>query len=254
MRVGPYEVLEEVGRGGMGAVFRARGPTGEVAVKLLLKADPERLARFERERRLIGLFTARDGFVALLDAGDSEHGPYVVMPFVPGGTLRARLARGPLGRDTTRALGEELAAALARAHERGIVHRDLKPENILFAADGRPLIADLGLAKHFDRSVDGASQSASLSTGGVVRGTFGYMAPEQVADSKSVGPPADVFALGAILYECLAGKPAFVGSTFVELLVAIRAGRFVPLRVAGAVLPHALAGFIERALAPCPVD
>src|SRR5205807_1951035 len=119
----------------------------------------------------------------------------------------------PLGIDETIALGRALASTLARAHERGVVHRDLKPENVLFArrapiADiGRPLVADLGLAKQFlkDGAPDAAA-SASLSRSGDMRGTAGYASREQLGDAKSVGPPADVFSLGAILYECLAGE------------------------------------------------
>ena len=168
MKIGPYEVLAPVGQGGMGVVHQARGPDGAlVAIKLLLRVSDERVARFDREKRLIGVFTARDGFVPLLDSGMSERGPFLVMPFMGGGTLRDRLRKGPLGVDETLALGRTLAEAIGRAHERGIVHRDLKPENILFDARGaesgdlsRALIADLGLAKHFG---DSGLESADLS-------------------------------------------------------------------------------------------
>src|SRR5262249_41050417 len=160
---------------------------------------------------LLAAFGEEDGFVPLLDEGTSEEGPFLVMPFLAGGTLRDKLREGPLKVGAALDLGVALAAALGRAHARGVVHRDLKPENVLYArdADGRerPLVADLGLAKHFDRDVHGATASVSLSTHGSFRGTAGYMAPEQMADAKSVGPEADVFALGAILYECLAGVP-----------------------------------------------
>src|SRR5205814_777632 len=106
-----------------------------------------------------------------------------------------------------------------RAHRLGLVHRDLKPENVLFGVDGEPLVADLGLAKHFD-----AARSAALSETGQFRGTAGYMAPEQMRDSKGVGPPADVFALGAVLHECLAGTPAFRGATLLEVISAAELG------------------------------
>src|SRR5581483_12298266 len=152
---------------------------------------------------------AAEGFVPLLDAGDSPHGPWLVMPYVPGGTLRQRLARGPLSVAETVALGVELGRALGRAAAMGVVHRDLKPENVLFDAAGRSLIADLGLAKHFEEGAPGASQSVSLSRDGTILGTAGYMAPEQLVDAKSVGPEADVFSLGAVLYACLAGVPAY---------------------------------------------
>src|SRR5271156_2050882 len=151
----------------MGVVYRARSASGEeVAIKALTRVDSAKLARFERERRLLGTFTARDGFVPLLEAGTTNDGPYLVMALLPGGTLRDRLERGPLSIEETLTLG--------RAHARGIVHRDVKPENVLFTADGRALLADLGLAKHFDPSARGASQSVSLSADGVHKGTVGY--------------------------------------------------------------------------------
>src|SRR5262249_563503 len=137
--------------------FRARSPQGgTVAVKLLARMDDATRARFERERRLLASFSEADGFVPLRDAGETEgpaesRRPYLVMPFVAGGTLRARLARGRLGAAEALALGRVLAAAIGKAHERGVVHRDLKPENVLFTTEGRPLVADLGLAKHFDK-------------------------------------------------------------------------------------------------------
>ena len=250
--IGPYEVLGTLGRGGMGIVFRARSAEGgDVALKLLARVDAGRTARFARERRLLGSLGEADGFVPLLDAGESREGPFIVMPYLSGGTLRGRLDEGPLGVERTVALGTELARALGAAHARGIVHRDLKPENVLFTAAGRPLVADLGLAKHFDRSAPGASQSVSLSSAGEVRGTAGYMAPEQIGDGKSVGPPADVFALGAILYECLAGRPAFEGTTFLEVLARTAAPRVAPIGRPD--VSRALDAVVRRALASDPL-
>src|SRR5207244_4323941 len=125
----------EIGRGGIGIVYKARDQRGRaVALKLLQRLDGERLQRFERERRLLGSLGEADGFVPLLDAGDSAAGPWLVMPFVPGGTLRDRIRKGPFSSEATAALGVALARALGRAHERGIVHRDLKPENVIFDA------------------------------------------------------------------------------------------------------------------------
>src|SRR5205823_14238772 len=131
-------------------------------------------------------------------------------------------------------------------------HRDLKPENILLGGDGRPLVADLGLAKHFDRGASGASQSISLSVSGDLRGTAGYMAPEQLEDAKSVGPPADVFAPGAILYECLAGRPTFAGATLVEVVSKACDSRIEPLSAVAPGTPAWLASLVERALACAP--
>ncbi|MEZ0230969.1 MAG: protein kinase [Planctomycetota bacterium] len=252
MKIGAYEILDQLGRGGMGVVHRARSPRGEdVAIKILSKRDPDTLARFERERRLLGQFTAREGFVPLLDAGVSPEGFfYLVMPLVPGGTLRSRLAKGRLALDETLALGRALAEALGRAHERGIVHRDLKPENVLFTAEGRPLVVDLGLAKHFRTDTPGASQSAQISALGTLRGTAGYMPPEQMSDARSAGPAADVFALGAILYECLTGDRAFAGESVLEVISKASEGRFDPIRSARPEVPVWFAAVVEKCLAP----
>ncbi|MBI3724352.1 serine/threonine protein kinase, partial [bacterium] len=241
----------------MGAVFRARSPSGRaVAIKLLLKqvSSAQTLARFDRERRMLALLDERsegagEGFVPLLDVGDGPHGPYLVMPFIEGGTLRERLSRGPLAVEDTIAVGRALARAIGRAHALGIVHRDLKPENVLFTGEGRPLIADLGLAKHFLRGPEGAAQSASLSAHGEMRGTAAYMSPEQTKDAKTAAAPADVFALGAILHECLAGEPAFHGEHILEILTRINEGRVTPVRRLRPETPRWLEAVISRALA-----
>ena len=251
VKVGAYEILSEIGRGGVGAVYRARSPDGrDVAVKVLLRLGEAQRARFERETRLLSAFTARDGFVPLLEASGSP--PYLVMPLVPGGTLRERLKRGPLAIDETIDLGRALATALGLAHARGIVHRDLKPENILFTAEGIPLVADLGLAKHFDREAPGASRSVALSGASTILGTAGYLAPEQMSDARSVGPEADVFSLGAILYECLAGHAAFAGESVLEILAKGQAGVVEPLGRARPDAPGWLVVAVERALATQP--
>ncbi len=253
MKIGPYDVMEELGRGGAGIVYRVRTPDGrDAALKVLVKADAGTFARFERERRLLASLGEAQGFVGLLDAGSSPGGPWLLMPFVPGGTLRQRLQAGPLGVEETVALGAKQATALGAAHERGIVHRDVKPENVLFAGDGRPLLADLGLAKHFDQGAPGASQSVQLSVRGAFKGTVGYMAPEQLVDAAGAGPPADVFALGAVLYECLAGRPAFPGDTVLDVLVRVSSGTLEPIGRPD--VPPWLEGIVLRALARDPLE
>ncbi|MBI3723592.1 serine/threonine protein kinase [bacterium] len=257
MRIGEFETLGELGRGAAGVVLRARAPDGRaVAIKLLRRIGPDAYARFERETRMVASLGEREGFVPLLASGDSPHGPYFAMPLLEGGTLRDKLRRGALGVEESVALVLALARALAHAHARGIVHRDLKPENVLFLArDGRgkPLVADLGLAKHF--SQDGASSgvSLSLSRTGELRGTAGYMAPEQMHDSKSVGPQADVFSLGALLYECLAGAPLFTGATAIEVMIRVQDSSFEPIDEKASV-PRWLARTVERCLARDPKD
>ncbi|MBI3725432.1 protein kinase [bacterium] len=250
-----YQVISEIGRGGMGVVLRARAASGrEVAIKLLLHqqtadASDRALARFERERRLLSSLAENEGFVPLLDAGESPRGPYLVMPFVGGGTLRNRILEGRLPVSEVVSLGRELARALGRAHERGIVHRDLKPENVLFMEDGRPLIADLGLAKHFSREGLEGSKSISFSRSGEFMGSAGYMPIEQMNDAKAVGPAADVFALGAILHECLSGKPAFDGDSIHSVMAKVSTGERTPLRSLRHEVPRWLSSVIDLALA-----
>ncbi|MEZ0230682.1 MAG: protein kinase [Planctomycetota bacterium] len=260
-RIGRYEVTAELGRGGAGVVYRATDAEGfAVAVKLLL--DPrgaERLARFERERRLLAALGEAEGFVPLLDAGTSDQGPFIVMPFLPGGTLRERMDQGPLSVPDALAIGAALAAAMGRAHANGIVHRDLKPENVLYThrgADqgswGRPLISDLGLAKHFRDDTPGASQSVALTKDFEARGTFAYMAPEQATNAKDVGPPADVFALGVILYECLAGEHPFRADSAFSMAALIQMANPPSLRGGRRWIPRAVAAVVHRALAKDP--
>ena len=251
MQVGPYEVLSEIGRGGLGVVYRVRRPSGgEAALKLLVRVDPEKLGHFERERRLLSALGEDKGFVGILDFGVAPEGPWILMPLVPGGTLRKRLEAGPLPVEEALALGLQLARALGAAHERGIVHRDVKPENVLFTASGRALLADLGLAKHFDRSAPGASQSRALTQTGTLLGTAGYTAPEQLSSATGVGPPADVFALGAALYECLAGRPAFPGRSVLDIIGKVSAGRVEKIDRPG--VPPWLEEVVARALAADP--
>jgi serine/threonine protein kinase/Tfp pilus assembly protein PilF len=257
--LGRFSVLSLVGEGGMGKVYKARGPQGElVAIKVLSRGattDPNAMARFDRERRLQASLGEEDGFVPLLEHGATERGiPFLVMPFLPGGTLRDRLeATRQLGIEETVEIGQKVARALGRAHEIGIVHRDLKPENVLFAADGRPFVSDLGLAKHF---VDGPGEhSASISRAGTMVGTVRYMAPEQADSAKFVDPRADIFSLGAILHECLAGSPAFDGDSAVDILRAVLRGvPAQPLERARPEVPAGLATIVRRALAREPED
>jgi tetratricopeptide (TPR) repeat protein len=253
MRIDRYEVDGEVGRGGSGLVFKARGDRGElVAIKLLKAADEEGAARLERELRLLGQLGADQGFVAILGSGRVEGRPYIVMPFVPGGTLRGKLADGPLGVAETHRLGRALARALARAHELGIVHRDLKPENVLFDERGAPLVADLGLAKHFRRDVAGASRSNDFTATGAFFGTPAYMAAEQMEDAKRATPACDVFSLGAILWECLAGRLHFEAPTRLDTIERVLDGKVRPVRTFRHDVPPALARAIEAALSRDP--
>lgn len=245
-RLGPYLILETIGRGAAGKVFRARSPEGrEVALKLLIGTlSPEALGRFERERSILSQLGHDLGFVPLLDAGTSPHGPYVVMDLMHGGSLRDRLQRtGRLDLASGIELGADLASALAAAHARGVVHRDLKPGNILFTREGGLRVADLGLAKTYQDTKD------SLSRTGVLRGTIGYMPPEQMLDAKRAGPPADVFAWGAVLYEALTGEPPFGNGPPMEVVYNLETGKFPPIRERSPEVPAPLGALIGRCLA-----
>jgi formylglycine-generating enzyme required for sulfatase activity len=248
--IGHYQVVRELARGGMGAVFHARSPEGrDVALKIILNPGArDAITRFERERRLLAQLGEAEGFVPILDAGDDRSGPFLVMPLVTGGTLRDRLENGPLPVEQAVVFMGKVARAVGKAHALGIVHRDLKPENILFTAEGEPLVADLGLAKHFRRDVDGGSQSIALSKTGEFKGTLGYMAPEQTGQARDVGPEADVFSLGAILYECVAGQAPFEGRSPSEVIAKVASGSIPDVRTLRADAPRWVSRVAVRAL------
>jgi WD40 repeat protein len=256
--VASYQILEVLGRGGSGWVARARGPDGrDVALKMIVATgDGTRsdsrgaaLQRFMREARLQGGLTEADGFVPLIDSGVTPQGAFLVMPLLTGGTLRDRIMVGRMEIAAAVKIVRQIAAALGKAHERGIVHRDMKPDNVIFAEPGgRPLVADLGLAKHFRKDVAGASQSIGLSATGAFLGTASYMAPEQFIDAKTVEAGADVFSLGAILYECLSGKVAFDGEGLVDVMTKIANVQYEPIERVRPQTPPWLASVVRRAL------
>jgi serine/threonine-protein kinase len=213
-----YEVLEELGRGGMGVVYRARqlGADRTVALKMLSDAGPLRprdLARFRTEARLLASLH-HPNFVLVYEVGEQEGQPFFSMEYVAGGSLSRRLRAHPLPAAEAARLVETLARAIHAAHQRNILHRDLKPSNVLLALDGTPKIADFGLAKELEKDV---GQTPS----GTILGTPSYMAPEQAGARKDVGPTADVYSLGAILYELLTGRPPFRGETPLDTLVEV---------------------------------
>ena len=213
-RIPGYEVLEVVGRGGMGVVYRARHVRLDrpVALKMLLTgahASRESRERFAREAR-IGAGLRHPNIVQVHDMGDQDGLPYFTMEFVEGGNLAQKLAGAPLPPHQAAALLATLAEAVQAAHRCGIVHRDLKPANILFTADGTPKICDLGLARRLNGEAD-------LTWTGATVGTPSYMAPEQAETRpETLGPAVDIHALGAILYELLTGRPPFRAATAAE--------------------------------------
>ena len=213
-RIPGYEVLEVVGRGGMGVVYRARHVRLDrpVALKMLLTgahASRESRERFLREARM-GAGLRHPNIVQVHDMGDQDGLPYFTMEFVEGGNLAQKLAGMPQPPRQAAALLATLAEAVQAAHRCGIVHRDLKPANVLLTADGTPKICDLGLARRLDGE-------AGLTWTGTAVGTPSYMAPEQAeARPQTLGPAVDIHALGAILYELLTGRPPFRAATAAE--------------------------------------
>jgi len=225
-RVGPYEVHALIGAGGMGRVYRARDTRldREVAIKVLpsrYAADADRLGRFEQEARASGALT-HPNLVTVFDVGLHHGRPYLVTELLEGETLRERLGRGPLSAARACDIAAALARGLAAAHAKGIVHRDLKPENVVVTRDGRVKIVDFGVAKLRapDAGTGGAPNALDRQTAsGVIVGTAGYMAPEQIRGADADGR-ADVFALGVVLFELLTGRRAFDRPSRTETLEA----------------------------------
>jgi serine/threonine-protein kinase len=237
-RVRGYEVQEVLGCGGIGVVYKAWHSrlNRAVALKMLLAgpyARPEELERFLREAEAVaGLRHAN--VVQVYDVGDLDGRPYFTMEYVEGGSLAQKIAGTPQSPVHAAALVATLAEAIQVAHQSGIVHRDLKPGNILLTADGRPKISDFGLA----RRLEGA---AGLTQSGAPVGTPSYMAPEQAeGKSRDVGPAADTYALGAILYELLTGRPPFRAETAAETLRQVVSQDPVPPSRLNAAVPRDL--------------
>jgi serine/threonine-protein kinase len=243
-RIGPYRIGALLGEGGMARVYRATGPDGAaVALKLVrrdLAGDPDQRRRFAREVRAVQGIT-EPHLVPVLACGEHDGTPYLVQPVLDGGTLRDRLAIGPLPVDALVRLCRHVAHGLEALHARGIVHRDVKPANILFDADGRAHLADFGIVKQ-----DGASV---LTRPGQQVGTLGAMAPEQLR-GEPVGPAADVYALGCVLWEAAAGAPLFGDRAGFDAMFAHL--HDAPPAPAG--VPPGVADVIVHALAKAPAD
>jgi Tol biopolymer transport system component len=228
-RLGPYTVVAPLGAGGMGEVYRARDPRLErdVAIKVLPEhflEDADSLSRFQTEARAIAALS-HPAIVAIHDTGDQDGRLYVVTELLEGETLRSRLRDGPVGARKAAELAAHVAQGLAAAHDKGIVHRDIKPENLFLLNDGRIKILDFGLARK-DPVLAGPADLSSSPTAarptnpGAMIGTVGYLAPEQ-ARGEIADHRADIFALGAVLFEMLTGRRAFAGTSPAELISAI---------------------------------
>jgi hypothetical protein len=223
-----YEVLSELGRGGMGVVYKARhlALKRTVALKMILAAGHAGeavRARFKAEAEAVARLQ-HPGIVQIHEVGEHQGCPFCALEFVEGGSLAQKLGGKPLPPKEAARLAEALARAVHLAHSRNVVHRDLKPANVLLTSEGAPKVTDFGLAKQLDAE-SGATQA------GAIMGTPSYMAPEQAGGrTHEAGPPADVWALGAILYECLTGRPPFKGATVAETLDQVRTREPAPPR------------------------
>src|SRR6266850_2591438 len=256
-RIGSYTVERRLGAGGMGEVWRARDQrlARDVAIKLLLphpsNAD-ERVRAFQQEARAAGALN-HTNVLTVYDVGDHDGAPYLVTECLEGEPLRARLGGGALSIEAALDVALQVARGLVAAHARGIVHRDLKPENIFLALDGRVKILDFGLATLHD-SASSASPSPDVPGGNtrpLVAGTAGYMAPEQVR-GETVDGRADIFALGAVLYEMLAGRRAFKGDSTLGTLDAVLTLPPPDLSDVSRDVPPALSHIVRRCLAKSP--
>jgi len=213
-KLGPYEIVTAIGKGGMGEVWKARDPRlgREVAIKVSAQQFTD---RFEREARAIAALN-HSNICTLYDVGPN----YLVMEFVAGPTLAERIAKGPIPLEEALPIAKQIADALEAAHEKGIVHRDLKPANVKIRPDGSVKVLDFGLAKSAEYAEVTADSPTMMSVPGMILGTAGYMSPEQ-ARGKEVDKRADIWAYGVVLYEMVTGKRLFEGETVSDTLAAI---------------------------------
>jgi len=256
--LGHYRIVEKIGAGGMGEVYRATDERldRDVAIKVLPEAvaqDPGRIGRFELEAKAVARLD-HPNILAIHDFGADEGVTYFVTELLDGDTLRERLEAGALGWRKTAEIGATIAEGLAAAHRAGIIHRDLKPDNIFITSDGRVKILDFGLARDVEVGAVGDTRSPTVSMytdPGTVMGTASYMSPEQVrgepADQRS-----DIFSLGCVLYEMATGRRAFEHETAAETMTAILKEEPTDLTTSGEALPSELVGTVRRCLEKRP--
>ena len=255
--IGRYRIIEKLGEGGMGIVYRAQDATlgRDVAIKVLrpeLGHQAERIRRFSQEARAASALN-HPNIVTVHDAGEFEDGPFLVMELVEGESLRALLRRGSLPLDKVLDFGIQAAAGLTRAHENGITHRDLKPENLLLRPDGYVKILDFGLAKlkEPEAPAEGASAAttvdAGLTTEGSILGTAAYMSPEQ-ATGRQVDGRSDVFSLALVLVEGWQGRHPFLRGNVMDTMHAVAHDRLPTLAYTAGGLEWGMARVLEKAL------
>jgi len=258
IRIGPYELLESLGAGGMGEVYRARDPRldRDVAVKMLAPGRLESQAaidRFEREGKALAAL-AHPNLLAIFDVGNDGGVPYLVTELLEGQTLRRRLSRSPISDADATEIAAAMAEGLAAAHGRGIVHRDLKPENVFLTDDGRVKILDFGIARRDPERSEPTRSATTITAVGepeTVLGTAGYMSPEQVS-GQPVDARSDLFSLGTVLYEMLTDRRAFGGASNIEAFSAILKDEPAPMSDHHRRVPAALEAVTRRCLEKSP--
>ncbi|OHB82309.1 MAG: hypothetical protein A2V98_10270 [Planctomycetes bacterium RBG_16_64_12] len=250
---GSYELLEEIGRGGMGVVYKARqkGLDRTVAIKMILAghlASAEHVRRFQAEAKAAaGL--RHQHIVDIHEVGQLHGRHYFVMEYIEGMSLAERIASAPVGVETAVRLMGQVARAVGVLHRQGIVHRDLKPSNILLDCREEPHVTDFGLAKVF------AAAGAEMTSTGAILGTVGYMAPEQASGhSAEAAPASDVYSLGAILYELLTGRPPFREETPLDTLMQVLTGEPTLPRQLNRNIPRPLEVICLKCLSKSPDD
>ena len=259
-RLGPYEIGEPLGAGGMGEVYRARDTKldRDVAIKVLpgeLSAHPDSLARFEREAKAVAALN-HPNILAIYDFGSHDGIAFAAMELLHGETLAERLAAGPLPPRKAAELGRQIARALGAAHDQGIVHRDLKPANIFVTAQGPAKVLDFGLAgstESGNASGEDAATRTSLTEPGTLMGTVGYMSPEQ-ARGNTADHRSDIFSFGSVLYEMLTGRRAFDRETAVETMTAILREDPEELSTPGSGISPAIDSVVRRCMEKQPEE
>ncbi|MHC5035941.1 MAG: serine/threonine protein kinase [Planctomycetota bacterium] len=249
--IGKYEILSEVGRGGMGVVYKARhlesGQT--VALKVLLPAEApsaEDVERFRQEARTAsGL--SHPGIVRVLDVGEEKGIPYFAMEFLDGQPLDIEIGENPISPQRALTIVRDIALALSYAHQNGVLHGDLKPSNIFMTSEGKPMLGDFGLAK---RVMSGQKSPPR----GFVFGTPGYIAPERFEGGRKADARADIFALGAVLYEMLTHRPPFEGATLENVISRVLREEPLPPSRFGAGLPEEIEAICLKCLEKNPAD
>lgn len=248
-QLGELELVEELGRGGMGIIFRARqvGLGREVAVKLMRDgalAQPQDVRRFRAEAAAVAKLK-HPAIVPIYEAGEADGQPYLVMELVEGRDLAEMTREAPLATRVAAGLVVGVADAVQHAHQQNILHRDLKPSNVLVDAEGRPRVTDFGLA----RPLEG---NDPITLTGQVLGTPGYLAPEQAQGAMDIGPAADVYGLGSILFHLLTGRAPFVGSSVAETMAQVLHNEPLSPRLLNPSVPQDLASVCLKCLAKRP--